>query len=65
MTGNPRVKEDRWLNVLGLHLLLELEECNPALLDDLEYIREALFETAQQMGAHVVGESFTALLPKG
>ena len=53
------------MNVLGLHLLLELKECNPALLDDLEYIREALLQTAQKLGAHVVGESFHRFAPQG
>ena len=53
------------MNVLGLHLLLELKECNPALLDDLAYVREALFLTAQQLGAHVVGESFHRFTPQG
>ncbi len=53
------------MNVLGLHLLLELKECNPVLLNDLDYIRQALRLTAQKVGAHVVGESFHRFSPQG
>lgn len=53
------------MNVLGLHLLLELKECNPDLLDDLEHIRQTLLQTAQELGATVVGESFHRFSPQG
>ncbi len=53
------------MNVLGLHLLLELKECNPQLLNDLDYIREALLDTAHDVGATVVGESFHRFSPQG
>ena len=53
------------MNVLGLHLLLELKECNPELLDNLEYTREALLQTAHELGATVVGESFHHFNPQG
>ena len=53
------------MNVLGLHLLLELKECNPQLLNDLDYTRESLIQTAKQLGAHVVGESFHQFSPQG
>ena len=53
------------MNVLGLHLLLELKDCNPQLLDDLDYTRESLIQTAKQLGAHVVGESFHQFSPQG
>lgn len=53
------------MNVLGLHLLLELKECNPRLLNDLDYIREALLDTAHGVGATVVGESFHRFSPQG
>jgi S-adenosylmethionine decarboxylase len=59
------VREDRLLNVLGFHVLLELKECNPELLNDLEYIREALINTANDVGAHIVGESFHQFSPQG
>ncbi|MDP6548777.1 MAG: adenosylmethionine decarboxylase [Dehalococcoidia bacterium] len=53
------------MNVLGLHLLLELKECNAQLLNDLDYIREALLHTAHDVGATVVGESFHRFSPQG
>ena len=53
------------MNVLGLHLLLELKECNPVLLNDLDYIREAMHLTARKVGARVVGESFHRFSPQG
>ena len=53
------------MNVLGLHLLLELKECNPQLLNDLDYIRKTLLDTAHDVGATVVGESFHRFSPQG
>ena len=53
------------MNVLGLHLLLELKECNPNLLDNLAHVRNALYGAAEGVGAHVVGESFHQFSPQG
>jgi S-adenosylmethionine decarboxylase len=53
------------LNGLGLHLLLELNECNPQLLNDVEFIRQTLLNTAHDVGATVVGESFHRFSPQG
>ena len=53
------------MDVLGCHLLLELKDCNPALLNDLSYIRWAMIETAQDVGATIVGESFHEFSPQG
>ena len=53
------------MNVLGLHLLLELRDCNSGLLDDLNYIRLAMLRAAQDAGAHVIGESFHQFSPQG
>jgi S-adenosylmethionine decarboxylase len=53
------------LNVLGIHLLLELKDCNPKLLDDLDYIRAAMLQAAHDTGVHVVGESFHRFSPQG
>ena len=53
------------MNVLGTHVLLELRDCDPELLDDLEYIREELLNAAAQVGAQVVGESFHQFTPQG
>ena len=53
------------MNGLGLHLLLELKECNPKHLNDLDYVRQALLLAAHTVGAHVVGESFHHFSPQG
>ncbi len=53
------------MNVLGKHLLLELKECNPRLLNDLDHIRNSLLRAAEDLGAHVVGESFHQFSPQG
>ncbi len=53
------------MNVLGTHVLLELRDCDPELLDDLEYIRKELLAAAAEVGAHVVGESFHQFAPQG
>ena len=53
------------MNVLGLHLLLELRDCNPKLLNDVDHIREAMVDAAHAVGAHVVGESFHRFSPQG
>ena len=53
------------MNVLGLHLLLELKECNPDLLNDLDYIRKSMLLAAHKVGAHIVGESFHHFTPQG
>ena len=53
------------MNGLGIHLLLELKECNPQLLNNIDFIREALTDTAHDVGATVVGESFHRFSPQG
>ncbi len=53
------------MNVLGTHVLLELRNCDPELLDDLGYIRQELLHAAAEVGAHVVGESFHQFTPQG
>ena len=53
------------MNGLGLHLLLELRDCNPELLNDMDYIRQSLLNTAHDVGATVVGESFHRFSPQG
>ena len=53
------------MNALGTHLLLELRQCNPRLLDDLEYVRETMIEAAKFMDAQIIGESFHRFNPQG
>ena len=53
------------MDVLGCHLLLELKDCNSELLNDLSYIRRVMIETAKDVGAIIVGESFHQFSPQG
>ena len=53
------------MNGLGIHLLLELKECNPELLNNIDFIRKALSDTAHTVGATVIGESFHRFSPQG
>ncbi len=53
------------MNALGRHLLLELRECNAALLDDLVYLENALVCAAKESGAIVLDKSFHHFAPQG
>ena len=53
------------MNALGRHLLLELKDCNGDVLNDLDFLRNCLCETAEQIGATVVNESFHQFCPQG
>ncbi len=53
------------MDVLGTHVLLELRDCDPELLDDLSHIRQELLRAASAVDAHVVGESFHRFTPQG
>ena len=53
------------MKALGIHLLLDLKECNLELLDDLQFIRQAMLGAANEAGATVVGESFHKFSPLG
>lgn len=50
---------------LGTHLLLDLNECDAALLDDVDVVRRALLAAADEAGATVVGEVFHKFSPMG
>ena len=53
------------MKALGTQLVLELKNCNPVLLDDLPYIRNALLEAAEKTGATIIGQSFHQFSPQG
>ena len=52
-------------NALGTHLLLDLKNCKSELLDDLEFIRQAMMSAADEAGATIVGETFHKFSPLG
>ena len=53
------------MNALGKHLLLELKDCNLEVLNDLDYLRNCLHDTAEQVGVTVVNEAFYQFSPHG
>ena len=50
---------------LGSHLLLDLEGCDPNILDSQTLIRDALISAAREAGATIVGETFHKFSPVG
>ena len=53
------------MKALGKHLLLELNDCDPKLLNDIGLIREIMLAAANESGATVLGESFHQFSPQG
>jgi len=53
------------LAALGKHLLLELKDCDAGLLNDMDYLREALNGVAILIGATVIKDSFYQFSPQG
>ena len=50
---------------LGTHLLLDMKDCNPELLDDIDFIKQAILSAAKEAGATIVGETFHKFSPVG
>jgi S-adenosylmethionine decarboxylase len=53
------------LNALGKHLLLELNDCDRAILNDIGILRDILLSAAIECGATVLGDSFHQFSPCG
>jgi len=53
------------LAALGKHLLLELKDCDAGLLNDIDYLSEALPEVARLIGATVIKDAFYQFSPQG
>ena len=53
------------MDALGLHLILELKECRPALLDDMEFVQQTLLNAAEATGATIIGKTFHKFAPQG
>ena len=50
---------------LGTHLLVELRDCNPAILKNLEEVRDALVSAAKEAKATIIDISFHEFNPFG
>ena len=53
------------MNALGRHLLIELQDCDTEVLNDLEFLSEAMVTAANDCGATVMGKSFHHFSPQG
>jgi len=53
------------LNALGRHLLVELFDCDPDVIDSLESVNEALIEAAKRAQATIVDVVFHEFNPFG
>ena len=53
------------MNALGTHLLLDLKDCNPKLLDDINFIKQVMISAADEAGATIIGEKFHKFDPIG
>ena len=56
--GELRQGEDRWLDALGTHLLMELQECESKLLDDIAYVEQIVVGAALHANANILGKFF-------
>ena len=50
---------------LGIHLILELKECDRDRLNDLPYVRNAMVDAAETVGATIIDECFHQFAPIG
>lgn len=53
------------MHALGTHLLVELRDCNPTILQSLEEVRDALVSAAKEAKATIVDISFHEFNPFG
>src|SRR5512138_2220097 len=58
-------KEANRLHALGTHLLLELRDCNPKTLSNLEFVTEAMKSAALEAKATIVEVAFHEFSPFG
>ncbi len=53
------------MQVLGRHALLDLYDCDQALLDDVEFLRALFLKTATELKCTLVKECFHRYAPQG
>ncbi len=53
------------MEALGVHVLVECRNCNPAKLNDLQFVRETLLAAAEDLGVTILGEKFHHFSPQG
>ncbi len=50
---------------LGTQILIELKDCDPKKLNDIEFIRETMEEAARKTGSTIISSSFRYFEPQG
>ncbi len=55
----------RKLYALGTHLLIELKDCNPKILEDLESVQTILVDAAKKANATIINVNFHKFSPFG
>ncbi|GAB4293998.1 MAG: hypothetical protein Kow0090_08540 [Myxococcota bacterium] len=66
MFVNPLALERiREVRELGIHVLVELYDCNPVIVNDMDAVRKHMIEAAKRTGSTVVGEVFHQFSPQG
>ncbi len=53
------------LNGLGRHILAELYDCDPKLLDDAEFLKNLALEAVERSGATIMSHHFKTFEPQG
>jgi len=53
------------LNAIGTHLLMELRDCDEALLDDVRHIEDSMIGAADEAGGTILARSFHKFEPRG
>lgn len=53
------------MNALGRHVIVELYDCKPSLLDDVTYVQNAMQKAAQEAGATIINLTFHHFSPYG
>ena len=53
------------MNALGIHLLIEMQDCDRILLDDLDIVQSAMVDAARETGVTILGRTFHKFSPQG
>jgi S-adenosylmethionine decarboxylase len=54
-----------WLNALGTHIIVELSECEPSILSDVDKVTNILVRAAKEANAEVLQTAFHRFNPQG
>ena len=53
------------MKALGTHIIVELSDCNPRILSDVEHVTDILVTAAKQANAEVLQTAFHRFMPQG